>query len=469
MNSPHANEQHVAKLLIVDDDPSIVSQLRLAFRKEYQVFTAQNVDEAWALVQSEHPDLITLDLALDGSNPETGFGVLEKCIAFDPFMKVVLITGNDEEANARRAVEQGAADFFGKPVDVDELRVLLRRQLAVARLERQNAEVLEHLDDEERLGAIVGRSPGMQALFKRICKVSAVDNIEVLILGESGTGKDMVAKEIRRLSSRATKPFVTIDCTAIAPTLLESELFGHVKGTFTDAHESRPGKLELADGGIVFLNEIGDLPLSLQAKLLRFLQDHEIERVGGREVIKLDVRVIAATNKDLEAEVRAGRFRQDLYYRLSGVELLMPPLRDRGDDILFLAQYLMDRFAKEYGRGRKSLSVKAKQALVQQQWEGNVRELQRAIRGAVALSSGRVLDVEDLGLEAAGAPQVPSLKEARDRADREAIERALQLTGGNVSRAAGMLSISRPSLHDRMTRLGIDAGDFRRRASSNSV
>jgi len=279
----------------------------------------------------------------------------------------------------------------------------------------------------------------------------------------------MVAKEIRRLSSRATKPFVTIDCTAIAPTLLESELFGHVKGTFTDAHESRPGKLELADGGIVFLNEIGDLPLSLQAKLLRFLQDHEIERVGGREVIKLDVRVIAATNKDLEAEVRAGRFRQDLYYRLSGVELLMPPLRDRGDDILFLAQYLMDRFAKEYGRGRKSLSVKAKQALVQQQWEGNVRELQRAIRGAVALSSGRVLDVEDLGLEAAGAPQVPSLKEARDRADREAIERALQLTGGNVSRAAGMLSISRPSLHDRMTRLGIDAGDFRRRASSNSV
>ncbi len=465
MKSPQAETPTPARLLIVDDDPGIVSQLRLALRKEYEVFTASDPDGAWRVVRSKRPDLITLDLALDGVDPETGFSVLEKCIAFDPLIRIVMITGNDDDAHARRAVDQGAADFFSKPVDIEELRMLLRRQMALARLERQNAEVLDQLGDEDRLGAIVGHCPAMRELFKKIRRVAGVD-IEVLILGESGTGKDMVAKEIRRLSPRATKPFITIDCTAIPTNLLESELFGHVKGSFTDAHESRPGKLDLADGGIVFLNEIGDLPLSLQAKLLRFLQDHEIERVGGREVIKLDVRVLAATNKNLEAEVDGGRFRQDLYYRLSGVDLTLPPLRERGEDILFLAQYLLDRYAKEFGRGRRSLTSRAKQVLLQQKWEGNVRQLERAIRGAVALSGGRRhLDVEDLGLESVEAPPVKTLREAREQADREAIEQALQATGGNVLRAAEMLSISRPTLHERLGKLGIDADEFRHRTT----
>jgi len=379
-------------------------------------------------------------------------------------MKVVLITGNDNETNALRAVEQGAADFFGKPIDVQELRVLLRRVLSIGRLERQNAALLKTLGDERRLGSLVGQSPPMKTLFHRLEKAAKTD-AAVLILGETGTGKELVAKEIRRLSSRATKPFVTINCGAIPEQLLESELFGHEKGAFTSAHISRVGRLEMADGGIVLLDEVGELPPHLQVKLLRFLQDHEVERVGGREVLKLDVRVIAATSRNLEEEARCARFRQDLYYRLAVITLRLPPLRERPEDISFLAQYFLDRYSSELGRGRLTLTPGAKLAMQQHRWEGNVRELEHRIQKAVLMSSGRMLEAEDLEIDAVDRPQRMSLRQARHEADRRTIGDALRITEGNVSRAAELLDISRPSLHELLRKLEVNVREYKRSAA----
>lgn len=456
-----------SKLLIIDDDPVITSQLSLALGREYAVKTANGPAEGWTLIQSEHPDLVTLDLALEGNNPESGFGLLEKCLTFDPFMKVVLVTGNDDEAYALRAVECGAADFFGKPVDIGELRVLLKRVLAMGRRERQNAALLRTLGEERRLGSLVGQSPPMRNLFRNIEKVAPTD-VAVLALGESGTGKELVAREIRRLSRRSGKPFVSINCGAIPENLLESELFGHEKGAFTGAHVARPGRLELADKGTVFLDEVGELPVSLQVKLLRFLQEKEIERVGGRSVINLDVRIIAATSRDLEHEVAQGRFRQDLFYRLSVVNLKIPPLRERFEDILFLAQYFLDRFSAELQRGHMAFSTGAKLALQHHAWPGNVRELEHRVQKAVVMSAGRIIEETDLELAEFKPHKTVSLREAREEADRSTITDALRSTGGNVSKSSELLGISRPSLHELMTKLGIHADDFRSRVSRDT-
>ncbi len=460
MSEDQMQRPPLAKLLIVDDEPQIANQLRLGLRKEYEVYTALNPKEAAERLEDVHPEIVTLDLALDGSDPETGFSLLERCLAFDPYLKVVLITGHDNESNALRAVEQGAADFFAKPVDMHELRVLLRRVLSIGRLERRNAKLLKELGDERRLGGLVGQSEAIRLVFKRIERTASA-NINVLILGESGTGKELVAKEIRRLSPRALKPFVSINCGAIPENLVESELFGHEKGAFTDAAEAKLGRLEMADGGIVFLDEIGELPISSQVKLLRFLQEQEIERVGGREVISLDVRVIAATSRDLEDEVKEGRFRQDLYYRLSVVDIMLPPLRERLEDILLLGQHFLNRWAQHYGRGLLSFTPQAKLALQQHRWPGNVRELEHKIKRAVVLSTGKVLDVGDLELEQIQGATLLSLKEARQDSDRRAIQTTLRATGGNVSMAAKLLGISRPTLHDLLTKLQVRAQDFR--------
>jgi len=463
MSASEAPQQPTAlpKLLIVDDEPEILSQLGLALRKDYEVFTADSSAAAWKIIQSRPPDLITLDLALDNADPESGFSLLEKCLKHDPYMKIVLITANDDEHNALRAVAQGAADFFAKPVDIDELKVLLRRVLALGRLERQNAEHLRRLGDEQRLGALVGRSAEMRTIFRKIEKAASAD-VAVLILGESGTGKELVAKEIHRLSSRAMKPLVSINCGAIPANLVESELFGHEKGAFTGAHTARPGRLEMAQGGIVFLDEIGELPLSLQVTLLRFLQEHEIERVGGRQTIALDVRVIAASGRDLEAEIAQGRFRQDLYYRLAVVDLRLPPLRERRDDILLLTQYFMDRYSNQFGRGRLALTARAKHAIRQYPWPGNVRELEHRIQKAALMGGSSKLDTPDLelGSEPSGSDITP-LREARQETDRQTIQEALQVSRGNISRAAKMLGISRPSLHTLLTKLEINAHDFK--------
>ncbi|MBM3317866.1 MAG: sigma-54-dependent Fis family transcriptional regulator, partial [Candidatus Eisenbacteria bacterium] len=427
MSSARAAASQPTKLLIVDDEPAFLNQLRLALQKDFEVWAAESAEAAWTIVQAEHPELVTLDLALDGASPESGFTLLERCLAFDPFMKIVLVTGNDNEANALRAVDQGAADFFGKPVDVAELKVLLSRVLALGRLERRNAALLAQLGEEHRLGSLVGRSQAMRAVFRRIEKLAAVD-IAVLIVGESGTGKELVARELRRLGPRAAKPFKKIDCGAIPENLLESELFGHEEGAFTDARVGKRGRLEMAQGGVVFLDEIGDLPFPLQVKLLRFLQEHQIERVGGLEVIDLDVRVIAATNKDLAGEVRRGRFRQDLYYRLSVGDIELPPLRERREDILFLAQFFLDRYVLAYGRGRLAFSARCKRALERHDWPGNIRELENRIEKAVVMASGRLLDEMALGLLEPAERRPASLREARRETERQTIRAALRGT-----------------------------------------
>ena len=448
-----------AKLLVVDDDPAILSQLNLAFRDEYTILTAEQPRKAWDAVRRHHPDLVTLDLALEKNDPETGFSFLERCLEFDPLMKIVLITGNDTQDNALRAIQQGAFDFFGKPIDLEELRVLLRRALSLERLERANASLLSRFGEDRRLGNLLGQSPEMKSVFRVIQKVSPTE-IAVLILGESGTGKELAAREVRRLSPRATQPFVSINCGAIPENLLESELFGHERGSFTGAHTGRRGRLEMAEGGIVFLDEIGEIPLSLQVKLLRFLQEHEIERVGGRDIIKLDVRIIAATNRDLAKEVRKGQFREDLFYRISVVNVTLPPLRERKQDLLYLAQYFLDRSCAEYGRNL-ALSQGTREAMLQYSWPGNVRELEHHIQRAVLLSAGKVIQASDLQLEPETDGQAIPLREARERTDRLAIIDALTRTGGNVSNAAQKLEISRPTLHELLRKLDIDVNIYR--------
>jgi two-component system NtrC family response regulator len=374
-------------------------------------------------------------------------------------MKIILITGNDSQENAARAVDQGAFDFFGKPVDIEALRILLRRALRVGRLERQNQKVLQRFSGEGRLGNLLGNSPKMHRVFEMVRKVAPTD-VTVLILGESGTGKEVVAKELRRLSKRATKPFVSISCGAIPESLLEGELFGHEKGSFTGAHTSRPGKLEMAHSGTVFLDEVGELPPHLQVKLLRFLQEREVERIGGRSVNRIDVRVIAATNRDLAQEVKAGRFREDLYYRLSVVNITLPPLRQRQEDVPYLAQYFLERYSAEMGKDRLTISRKARQAMLHYHWPGNVRELEHHVQKAVVLSSGRLIRSVDLGLEEE-SPPAASLRDVREQTDRRMIIQALRRTCGNISKAAQELEISRPSLHDLMRKHGIEAMRFR--------
>ena len=447
------------KLLLVDDDPSIVSQLSLAFEDEYEVLRAHDPKTAWGTVQKEHPDLMTLDLALEAENPESGFSLLDKCLAFDPSMKIVLITGNDTRENARRAVERGAYDFFGKPIDLNELGVLLKRAAQLRGLEDRVAERKVHTE-EDRLGDLLGRSREMKAVFRLLRRVAPTD-VTVLLLGESGTGKEVVAREMHRLSLRAEKPFIGISCGAIPENLLESELFGHEKGAFTSAHTARPGRLELANGGTVLLDEIGDMPMTLQVKLLRFLQEREIERVGGRRVIPLDVRVLAATNRNLEQAVKEGRFREDLYYRLSVIDIRLPSLRERGDDIVFLGEFFLRRFANELHRPGLVLSRAAKAALVDHTWPGNVRELEHRMQRAALLTNGRMVQPDDLELVRSQGATTLSLKEARDEAEARLVVDTLRRTFGNISRAARELDVSRPTLHDLLRKHGIDARHFK--------
>ena len=460
MSASEVQTTPAAKLLIVDDDPTMLSQLSLALGREYQVFTAENPRLAWKLVEEHTPDLITLDLALERNDPESGFSLLEKCLEHDPHMKIVLLTGNDSQENAMRAVDQGAFDFFGKPVDLEALGHLLRRALFVGSMERRNAGLLRRIGEDGRLGAMLGKSPQMGQIFDVIHKVAPTD-VSVLILGESGTGKELVARELKRLSQRATKPFVSINCGAIPDNLLESELFGHERGAYTGAHTSRPGKLEMAHSGTVFLDEIGELPPPLQVKLLRFLQEREVERVGGRTVIKIDVRVIAATNKDLASEVKAGKFREDLYYRLAVVNIRLPPLRERQPDILVMAQYFLERFAFEQHRPRLTFSRRAKQALQHYAWPGNVRELEHHVQKAVVFASGRLVHAKDLELDPENRLESLSLRQVREQTDRSTIIQALRRTCGNISKAAQELEISRPSLHDLLRKHGIDASRYK--------
>lgn len=445
-----------AKLLVVDDEEAIRNQMRWALADDYEVLLAEDRPSALAQMKQEQPEVVLLDLGLPPAPRDAteGLQALSELLAADRQAKVIVISGNNDRANALRAVEQGAFDFFSKPADLQEVRVVLKRALRLAQLERENDALRQRLG-EQGFDDIIGESAPMQKIFAVIRKVATTD-ASVLIVGESGTGKELVAKAIHRSGDRRDGPFVVINCGAIPETLLESELFGHEKGSFTHAEARRKGKFEYADGGTLFLDEIGELPLSLQVKLLRFLQEHHIERVGGRETIPLNVRVLAATNRDLKREVADKRFRDDLYYRLGVVTIAMPPLRERSTDAALLARTFLQRFAGQYHKDVKGFTADALAAIRANAWPGNVRELEHRVKRAVIMADGTMVTAQDLELEApAEAFPTRPLREVRDEAERRHVEATLHRCGGNISQAAVELAVSRPTMHELIKKYGL--------------
>ena len=443
-------------LLIVDDDYEICTQMRWALVEDYEVHLAGDRASALDLFRTAHPQVVLLDLGLPPhpGTPEEGLATLAELLALDRLTKVVIVSGQGEKQVAMRAVGSGAYDFLNKPVDMDEIRLLLKRCYHVARLEREYLEVQQQLGGDSFEG-MLGTSTRMKGVFDLIRKVSTTD-APVLLLGESGTGKEMAAQAIHQRSKRKNGPFVAINCSAIPETLLESELFGHEKGAFTGAHVQRKGRIETAHGGTLFLDEIGEVPLPLQVKLLRFLQEQRIERVGGRQEIQVDTRVIAATNADLKKGQSEGTFREDLFYRLAVVQIILPPLREREDDVLVLARAFLQRFANESGKTGLMFSQEALRAIRQHAWPGNVRELQNQVRRAVIMCDGKRISAEDLELGSTKpAVQGLSLKEARERLERDMVQQALQKHLGKITAAAADLGVSRPTLYELMDRLGV--------------
>jgi two-component system NtrC family response regulator len=449
------------KLLIVEDDEALRMQMKYALRDHYAVSFADSRARAMAAVAEARPDLVILDLGLPPRSdlPDEGLLVLEEILRQAPHTRVVVVTGNSDRANARRAVELGAVDFLVKPVDLAELETVLRRNALLRTLETENAQQVADAEAAVRFEEIIGSTPRMREIFGMISVVAKTD-VTVLVQGESGTGKELVAQAIHQKSGRRNGPFIPINCGAIPETLLESELFGHEKGAYTGAHVQRKGKLEQAETGTVFLDEIGELTLPLQVKLLRFLQEREIERLGGRQRIAVNTRVIAATNKDLKAETAAGRFREDLYFRLSVVTIPLPPLRDRAEDIGMLANVFLRRNCQQYRR-RLQFSADALAAIARYGWPGNIRELENVIQRATILARGRFIEPTDLGIAPASSVEKLSLREARNRVERQYVVDALMRTRGNISRAALELGISRPALHDLLDKHHIQSRELR--------
>ncbi len=446
------------RLLLIDDDPDIRSQMRWALESEYQVLPAGDRASGLAVFEAHRPPVCLLDLGLPPrpADPTEGFATLAALLEVEPNLKVIIISGQGEKQHAIRAVGAGAYDFLCKPVDAGELRIILRRCFHVAQLEAEYRRLQSQVEGES-FEAMLGTSPGMQQVFQVIRKVAPSD-APVLVLGESGTGKEMAGRAIHRLSLRRDGPFIAINCGAIPENLLESELFGHEKGAFTGAHTTRPGRFEMANRGTLFLDEIGELPAPLQVKLLRFLQDGQVERVGGRKTIPVDTRVVAATNSDLKAALAAGTFREDLYYRLAVVVLCLPPLREREGDILLLARSFLQRVAAQSGRDGLSFDERALRALQAHAWSGNVRELENRVKRAVIMAEGRQIRPEDLELEIARTerPAPPTtLREAREQLEREMVGRALARHGGKVAPAAAELGVSRPTLYELIEKLGL--------------
>lgn len=444
------------KLLVVEDDEAIRSQMKWALTQDYEVFLAEDRPSALEVFKKEQPAVVTLDLGLPPrpAEAEEGFLALAEMLEQNNLIKVIMITGQGEKDHALKAIGRGAYDFFCKPIQIDELKVVLRRALYVSQLERRNRE-LQRRVRKDSFEEMLGNSPKMQEVFSTIRKVAATD-APVLILGESGTGKELVARAIYRLSSRVEGTFVVINCGAIPENLLESELFGHEKGAFTGAHVQRKGRIEFAQKGTLFLDEIGDLPLPLQVKLLRYLQEQVIERVGGREQIKVDARVLCATNRDLKQGMKEGSFREDLYYRLGVVTIPLPPLRERGEDIIFLANAFLQEYANESKKRLKGFMQETINAIENYSWPGNIRELENRIKRGVIMAEGQKVTPEDMELTLPyGSREKKGLKEAREAVERDFIQRALAKNKGNVTKAAAELGISRPSLYELMEKLEI--------------
>ena len=450
------------RLLIIEDDEGIRTQLKYALRADFEVSTAADRPAALSVLDDVRPAVVTLDLGLPPSpdTAEEGLKALDDILRMRPATKVIVVTGNGERQNALTAVQLGAFDFPSKPVDTTAFRTVLQRAVYLHGVEaevEQNAETVESASSFED---IIGATPRLREIYAMVTRVSKTD-ATVLIQGESGTGKELLAQAIHAKSVRRKHPFVAINCGAIPETLLESELFGHEKGAYTGAHIQRKGKLEVADGGTLFLDEIGEMSLPLQVKLLRFLQHREIERIGGREQIKVDVRVIAATNKNLKAEIEASRFREDLYYRLSVIGIDLPPLRERGGDIILLAKAFLRRNSKDRRR-KLRFSPAALSAMLAYQWPGNVRELENKVQRGVIMAQGSFVEPRDLDLQPAQLPdENASLREARGRAEYQSVSESLVKHRGNISQAAKELAVSRPTFHALLAKHHINAKDYR--------
>lgn len=444
------------KLLIVDDEKDLRTQMKWALAADYDVCLAEDRQSAIVNINKEQPAVVTLDLGLP-PNPagvEEGFAILDYILDAYSYTKVIIITGRSEKEHALRAVEKGAYDFFYKPIQLDELKVVLRRAFHVAQLELEQREMRHRLSGDTFEG-MIGTSSKMQDVFSAIRKVATTD-APVLIRGESGTGKELVARAIHRRSIYESRPFIPINCSAIPENLIESELFGHEKGTFTGAVGQRKGRFELAEGGTLFLDEIGDLPLAIQVKLLRFLQEKTIERVGGREQIEVNARVLAATNRDLEEAMKNATFRDDLFYRLSVINISLPALREREADVILLAKTFLDRYASEAGKKSKRFSSQAIEAIERYPWPGNVRELENRIKRAVIMAEGKNITPEDLEMELpVGKKEIVALKDARELLEKDLIIKALARNENKLAKAAAELGISRPTLYDLMEKLGI--------------
>jgi two-component system NtrC family response regulator len=442
------------KVLIVEDDSELATQLKWALAREYDVVIATDGPSALRTQRRDRTPVVTLDLGLppDPGGVEEGFKLLAAFLERDPFIKVIVITGREEREHGLRAVSMGAYDYMTKPVEVEELKVVLKRAFHLRNLEEEHKALEAKTEGAQE---IIFGSPVMDEVWAKIHRLAKTD-VPVLITGETGTGKELTARAIHRLSRRKDGPFVPIDCASIPETLLEAELFGHEKGAFTGAHTRRQGKVESAHGGTLFLDEVGDLALSLQAKLLRFLQEHQFQRVGGREWIRVDARILAATNTDLKGAMEKGAFREDLYHRLSVVVIELPPLREREGDVSLLAKAFLDRFAAEAGRRLRGFTSEALRAMEAYPWPGNVRELENRVRRAVIMAKGARITVEDLGIPATThLPEDMDLKSAREDLERKMVEKALRRFRGNMTRAAQALGITRPTLYDLMERLGI--------------
>ncbi len=444
-----------AKILIVDDEDGIRTQLGFALEDQYDVLFAATAGEALAITRDGKPDVILLDIALSpfGDNQD-GLVILPELLELDPTLKIIMVTGNGERSNALSAVKNGAFDFYVKPIDLDELGIVIKRAVYLQKLEIENARLASELKSQRGYGSIIGVSQRMLKVFKVVDTV-ATTPYTVLITGESGTGKELIAKAIHQRSDRRDQPFITINCGAIPETLLESELFGHEKGAFTDAVAQKIGKFELADRGTLFLDEIGELSLALQVKLLRFLQDKIIERVGGRGTIQVDVRVIAATNRALQEEVLHKHFREDLFYRLSVITIELPPLREREDDVLLIAEFLLRSYGEENRKTNLSFTSSSLQALRSYEWPGNIRELENRIKRAVILSGSNRISAADLGFNALPDAEMKSLQEVREEAESTHIRAALQRNNWNVTKAARDLGTSRTTLYDLLDKYKI--------------
>ncbi len=454
-------------LLMVDDDEAIRTQMKWALSQDYDVCFAEDRRGALEAFEASAPAVTLLDLGLPPRPNECdeGLAALSSILAIDSTAKVIVISGQSEKRNALQAVGAGAYDFLCKPVDVEELKLLLRRCIYVVELEREYRE-LQQGQRSDVFEDMLGTSPQMQSVFAFIRKVAGT-NAPVLLLGESGTGKEMAAAAIHRRSVRKDGPFVAINCNAIPENLLESELFGHEKGAFTGAHVQRKGLLETASGGTLFLDEIGELPPAIQVKLLRFLQEQRLQRVGGRQEIQVDTRLVAATNADLKELIDSGKFREDLYFRLAVVTIRLLPLRERGEDIVFLAREFLQSYAVQNGRTKMVFAPDALRAIARYSWPGNVRELQNRVKRGVIMASGSRLTGKDLELEpdqGVVSSSATTLREAREHVEREMIEQALKRNSGKITSAAADLGISRPTLYELMEKLGIG----KQRANTNT-